>query len=1565
MTLNQQEGGAACQGCSQLKQELEQCKMDHVLKYTTLKEKIMLVDELIRQYQAKSQENTLLKSKLEEVASRLAASRKDCKVLEEQFSNTLKEIIPIRSENAKMKLENKQLKQNAEKTCDKQAANESLCRQLQDLLSRRDEELQTVTAKLNNHTGSDLKKLTKVKEDNVALKKDNSELKKKNSSTTKKLNTSKNRERQLRELLILHNVAIPRLKKLDKEAVQKSSDSSAEEDLIDSEAIQELIEKRKSSVSKKVCQKDQETQTISMEEPVVNFKEIHQELNDTPVSQNRQTIIHSIVKKSSAIKTPKQRQGSRISSLMTVFNIKKMPTCLSPLPPSPCRNFTKELSEDSISDEDDAMSVIAGQIDVELEKAQDSPQRALSLEVVNQVEYSKKLKSSKKHRKHFENTPQRMTRSRTRNSSSSCQENDPVLLPEKVKKQSYQKNKTSANNLQSHLNDRKSLSDTSGDEQKEIDSKKSTSIVVDAITIDKDRVAEQKIHTDNVKNCIPSENNADVKLKEPVNCANNLKTEPEDSESKISNGMCNDNVQKNRSEVNLSKTSEKTEAVEELETDIGPNLPDIKSAMANTNYKYSTSTDISDSQTYDLSEIATDSVDYLEATPDGNNELEISSNIDLYVDVKSQDEVLITSVEKEQFNELQENFKLQSDFSTPCVEERLEGMPMKLNINKCIVKSAIPENTKLFNEDQVEIDHPTLKEHHDDKNDNSAVSRAVESFSVKKEIDTTVELNILKLKTTSKNDPKTTPGVSNLYSSFVKASSSLEENKSNKVENDASDLKETKRKGETKTNQSDENLETKGVDNNCLNISKVLPKEKINFVHNIVSEDNMNAVQSKNNSIDNSLTSAGEDAVKVDNDVIAEVVRETNSLDLPERRVTRSMGDVKIGKTSFPTNSSHQTCKRSLLEHDEGICQKKQKRTVCSNELTGSMITRSMKSNKTGMLEHGSRDSDASCDPSALLPVIASVDVSEDNTSSCRTSKNLLENTFSACISSIIAGLQAKEPMECDSGKSTGRNNAVLPQKFKQSTAACKSLQFDVTEKDVVNDNDDENCPASSTNVFETSTNSTDNTQSTKNQIRSSQRFKRVRKRSVQLTPRPSLVSPIAISPLTLSHHPPPISPMSSSRGSTPALSSLSQSLPSLIPLPNPISPLPTSPRRRSLKNCPLFCNQLPVTPISPLTLPSTAQHFAPSSSISLAPRLSPLIDPQPSANIVVQGPRKRRLAHRLTYPPDVPSSVSHKSEHSVRSSPVSPPRIHASVPEGVVAVKPSRSTDRLSAFRCPTPKNIGSNQQQKSSLAFTASNALLKGSFRQSSFTKPVSTDSTIKATTTTTTSKLLINFQPATHTDQQKCHPVVTQQNPEVAQQICHLEVAQMKNCPSVEQQSHSEGVQKKGHPGILKQTNCLPGAAQQRQHHPGEAAGNSWCKIAKTRIRKKKKKKKVAKKQKSVELQRLEYQLNAERLLKTNVEDQLEFLVSQISNVTSEATAKRATSGLICFLILNHVDLLPVIKAMCESGNTSTKSLITPHEKMLIDAIAANQINQLFFTYLLLFNLSEFSKKNHWFI
>ncbi|XP_071950545.1 uncharacterized protein [Antedon mediterranea] len=574
------------------------------------------------------------------------------------------------------------------------------------------------------------------------------------------------------------------------------------------------------------------------------------------------------------------------------------------------------------------------------------------------------------------------------------------------------------------------------------------------------------------------------------------------------------------------------------------------------------------------------------------------------------------------------------------------------------------------------------------------------------------------------------------------------------------------------------------------------------------------------------------------------------TVETKQRRLTRSMCDNEQ-VTSRQRKTSGSTFKRQLTDGGQKTNHKKRKHSVSTNSLK----------NSTDFIQDSSEnisENIPSCSKSVVNPTVSG---NLSNTRSCFSKNDNKDTSINSLPSQSL-------------------------NKF-QSSAACKCLQFGVEEKSKC-DKFSNQCPK---NIIKHPSKLNSGTPQ-----QPQCPFTRAQRKTSRL------VSPIPTSP----NFP---STKGSSRGSTPVLSSSYRNLPSLVPIPIPISPLPVSPRKYSRRNRSPFPNQLPRIPISPLTLPSSTKRLVRCSSLSVEHCISPIQDPQPSTPSQVS--RKRRTAHRPTYSPGIiPYGLASSS-----SLPVSPPRIHASVPEGAVTVRASRSTGQLSAFKCPTPDATCSNFQKMHPSNFNP-NSFLKSSPTQSSFTKPIP------------------EFKPS---GALKRKSAVSSQQSSLKRSKQQKSLDDQEQSAKVTQQTYVK--QGKSHSSVMDEMH------KQNNARSRKINGNIWCEVANSQQnwgskKQTRKKKKVKEKKITADVQRLNYQINAERTLALNVEDRLEFLVSQISNVTSDVTASQAVMRLISFLVLNDVNLLPVLKSMSEKNNKSTKLLITPHEEMLIKSVMDNK-------------------------
>ncbi|XP_064615811.1 serine-rich adhesin for platelets-like [Liolophura sinensis] len=121
----------SCEECQVLKQQLAKSQEDHASNYTTLKQKIISTDLLIKKFKTKCDKYDSQTKKLEDTTKKLEKSQRDCQTLEQQMKVALEQLEPLKKANATLAKEKSRQGQQVAILNDKLQAAEQLQKQYQ------------------------------------------------------------------------------------------------------------------------------------------------------------------------------------------------------------------------------------------------------------------------------------------------------------------------------------------------------------------------------------------------------------------------------------------------------------------------------------------------------------------------------------------------------------------------------------------------------------------------------------------------------------------------------------------------------------------------------------------------------------------------------------------------------------------------------------------------------------------------------------------------------------------------------------------------------------------------------------------------------------------------------------------------------------------------------------------------------------------------------------------------------------------------------------------------------------------------------------------------------------------------------------------------------------------------------------------------------------------------------------------------------------------------------------------------------------------------------------------
>ncbi|XP_022095306.1 uncharacterized protein LOC110981757 [Acanthaster planci] len=329
----------SCDRCKQMEEELEKCQRDQTL-YAALKKKIVSTDILIRKYTSKCQEFDQQQKKLDDVTLKLASTKRNCKVLEEQLTATLKEVIPWKVDKNKYLKELEECQESLKDKSDRLAGSEASCKQFQDGFYEMQEKLETLEEKQTElqkaaHKSQIAEKkacalLAKNKDDLMMCKKELQNSKKCEGKLARQHQKAKNKISELIQLLCEYGIPVPKIHKsfLGSACTQ---DSTSTEDT-DFEPVEETFSSTKDFLS--------------------------------PIKQK----LHTEFKCQEQIRHPHVKEDACLKILDQLSN--DMSLCVSPLPPSPQPRSParEEMLSDNSSDvsSEEAFSDVADQIESQL-----------------------------------------------------------------------------------------------------------------------------------------------------------------------------------------------------------------------------------------------------------------------------------------------------------------------------------------------------------------------------------------------------------------------------------------------------------------------------------------------------------------------------------------------------------------------------------------------------------------------------------------------------------------------------------------------------------------------------------------------------------------------------------------------------------------------------------------------------------------------------------------------------------------------------------------------------------------------------------------------------------------------------------------------------------------------------------------------------------------------------------------------------------------------------------------------------------------------------------------------
>ncbi|XP_072180647.1 uncharacterized protein [Diadema setosum] len=357
---------SSCSGCRALQKELEDCKRDRAF-FVDIKRKMILTDTLIQKHQSKCQAFDEQQKKLQEVTLKLAQSKRDCRVLEDQLAATLKDIIPWKRDKERFLQELQDSKTHYDDLQNKVTAHESTIKQYQNKLDQCEEEkavlesdallLKSQCEELRSKEKKATASLEKMRESYSKVKRDASMAKRSQSSLQLQFERAQARISSLTTLLLRHGIKPPKQRR------QQSSASEKEEEFMDdsdSSAEEEEGDSRKSS---RVNDKTPAPQRRARVTPAAP-RSRPSAAPSSPPSPPPPSLGPQPVHPSSSPPQPPGNTTPMQRKPWPKMNLESL-ACLSPLPPSP-EDIPKDNAESSADDDDDALTETAAKIDARL-----------------------------------------------------------------------------------------------------------------------------------------------------------------------------------------------------------------------------------------------------------------------------------------------------------------------------------------------------------------------------------------------------------------------------------------------------------------------------------------------------------------------------------------------------------------------------------------------------------------------------------------------------------------------------------------------------------------------------------------------------------------------------------------------------------------------------------------------------------------------------------------------------------------------------------------------------------------------------------------------------------------------------------------------------------------------------------------------------------------------------------------------------------------------------------------------------------------------------------------------
>ncbi|XP_070556732.1 putative leucine-rich repeat-containing protein DDB_G0290503 [Ptychodera flava] len=139
-----------CRGCEKLQEEIKKVREDYGRNFTTIKQKIISTDRLIKQYSSKCSELETQTKRLDDVTNKLYLKEQDCNALQKQLQTALRQVETVKQELNECKQSKLLIIQQKANIESKHSACQNLFEQLEKRLEQKDELTETLNEKCKN-----------------------------------------------------------------------------------------------------------------------------------------------------------------------------------------------------------------------------------------------------------------------------------------------------------------------------------------------------------------------------------------------------------------------------------------------------------------------------------------------------------------------------------------------------------------------------------------------------------------------------------------------------------------------------------------------------------------------------------------------------------------------------------------------------------------------------------------------------------------------------------------------------------------------------------------------------------------------------------------------------------------------------------------------------------------------------------------------------------------------------------------------------------------------------------------------------------------------------------------------------------------------------------------------------------------------------------------------------------------------------------------------------------------------------------------------------------------------